>query len=38
MELWEALKRRTDVLERLVVEMYASGLSARDIEDALSEI
>ena len=25
--LWKALKRRTDVLERLVVEMYARGLS-----------
>jgi transposase-like protein len=38
LELWEALKRRTDVLERLVIEMYAGGLSTRDIEDALREI
>ena len=38
LELWEALKRRTDVLERLVVEMYAGGLSTRDIEAALCEI
>jgi len=36
--LWRALKRRTDVLERLVVEMYARGLSTRDIEDALAEL
>jgi len=36
--LWKALKRRTDVLERLVVEMYARGLSTRDIEDALAEL
>lgn len=31
--LWQALQRRTDVLERLVVEMCARGLSTRDIED-----
>jgi transposase-like protein len=37
-ELWPALKRRTDVLERLVVEMYVRGLSTRDIEDALGEL
>jgi len=36
--LWKALKRRTEVLERLVVEMYARGLSTRDIEDALAEL
>ncbi len=36
--LWQALKRRTEVLERLVVEMYARGLSTRDIEDALAEL
>jgi transposase-like protein len=35
--LWEALRRRTDLLERLVVEMYTRGLSTRDIEDALHE-
>jgi len=27
----------SDVLERLAVEMYARGLSTRDIEDALEE-
>ena len=26
--------KRTDVLERLAVELYARGLSTRDIEDA----
>lgn len=31
------LERNTDVLERLVAEMYARGLSTRDIEDALRE-
>ena len=30
----EQLSGRTDELERLVVEMYARGLSTRDIEDA----
>lgn len=34
--LWDALQRRTEVLERLVVELYARGLSTRDIEDALA--
>lgn len=31
------LKGNSDVLERLAVEMYARGLSTRDIEDALLE-
>lgn len=31
------LERNTDVLERLVAEMYARGLSTRDIEDALRD-
>jgi transposase-like protein len=39
--LWPAIKGqgqgRTGLLERLVVEMYARGLSTRDIEDALGE-
>ncbi len=35
--LWEALRRRTDLLERLVLEMYTRRLSTRDIEDALRE-
>lgn len=38
LELWEAMKRRTEVLERLVVEMYARGLSTRDVEDALADL
>ncbi|MFQ5933902.1 MAG: IS256 family transposase [Dehalococcoidia bacterium] len=36
--LWPALKKRTEILERLVVEMYVRGLSTRDIEDALAEL
>jgi transposase-like protein len=36
--LWQALKRRTEALERLVVETCAWGLSTRDIEDALAEL
>jgi len=36
--LWQLLKRRTEGLSKLVVEMYARGLSTRDIEDALSEL
>lgn len=31
------LKGNTDVLERLVAEMYARGLSTRDVEDALTD-
>ena len=31
------LRGNSDVLERLAVEMYARGLSTRDIEDALEE-
>lgn len=31
------LRRHTDVLERLAVEMYARGLSTRDIEDAFRD-
>jgi transposase-like protein len=36
--LWQKLKARTEVLDKLVVEMYARGLSTRDIEDLLGEI
>ena len=32
------LEGNSDVLERLVVEMYARGLSARDIEDAFRDV
>ena len=34
--LWQALQRRTEVLEQLVVELYVRGLSTRDISDALT--
>jgi putative transposase len=36
-QLMEFLRGNSDVLERLAVEMYARGLSTRDIEDALEE-
>ncbi len=36
-QLMTFLRGNSDVLERLVVEMYARGLSTRDIEDALEE-
>ncbi len=36
--LLEFLKGNTDVLDRLVVEMYARGLSTRDIEDTFTDI
>jgi len=36
-QLIEFLRGNSDVLERLAVEMYARGLSTRDIEDALEE-
>jgi putative transposase len=36
-QLMVFLRGNSDVLERLAVEMYARGLSTRDIEDALEE-
>ena len=37
--LWQALgSRRSPALEKLAVEMYARGLSTRDIEDLLKEL
>jgi len=36
--LWAHLKKRTEVLENLVVEMYVRGLSTRDIEDTLTDL
>jgi putative transposase len=36
-ELMTFLRGNSDVLQRLAVEMYARGLSTRDIEDALAE-
>lgn len=35
--LMSFLRGNSDVLERLVIEMYARGLSTRDIEDALHD-
>lgn len=35
--LWQFLKGNSDVLQWLVVEMYARGLSMRDIEDAFTD-
>ena len=32
------LRGNSDVLERLTVEMYAQGLSMRDIEETLEEV
>lgn len=37
-QLWGGMRRRTEVLERLIVEMYVRGLSTRDIEDARSSV
>jgi putative transposase len=34
-ELWSQVARMSERLKRLVVEMYAGGLSQRDIEDSL---
>jgi putative transposase len=36
-QLIDFLRGHSDVLDRLAVEMYARGLSTRDIEDALKE-
>jgi putative transposase len=36
--LMSFLRGHTDVLERLVAEMYARGLSTRDIEDAFRDV
>ena len=36
-QLMAFLRGHSDVLERLAVEMYARGLSVRDIEDAFTE-
>jgi transposase-like protein len=36
-KLMEFLSCHSDVLERLVVEMYARGLSTRDVEDCLRD-
>jgi len=36
--IWEGLGRRSVNLQKLVTEMYARGLSTRDIEDLLKEL
>lgn len=36
-KLWTALGRTSDVLSTLIVEMYAGGMSQRDIEGALEK-
>lgn len=36
-KLWAALGRTSDVLTRMIVEMYAGGMSQRDIESALEK-
>jgi transposase-like protein len=35
--LWAALGRTSDVLTRMIVEMYAGGMAPRDIESALAK-
>jgi len=36
--IWQALGKRSAALEKLAVEMYARGLSTRDIEELLGEL
>jgi putative transposase len=36
-ELWGQMAKTSDVLKRLIVEMYAGGLSQRDIESGLEK-
>ena len=36
--IWQALGKRSPALQKLAVEMYARGLSTRDIEDLLSDL
>jgi transposase-like protein len=36
--IWQALGKRSPALQKLAVEMYARGLSTRDIEDLLAEL
>lgn len=36
--IWQALGKRSPALQKLAVEMYARGLSTRDIEDLLGEL
>lgn len=36
--IWRAISKRSPALQKLAVEMYARGLSTRDIEDLLGEL
>lgn len=36
--IWSKLRSRSEVLDKLATEMYARGLSTRDVEDLLGEI
>jgi len=36
--IWKGLSRRSPALQKLAVEMYARGLSTRDIEELLEEV
>ena len=36
--IWQALGKKSPALQRLACEMYARGLSTRDIEDLLAEL
>lgn len=36
--IWPKLRSRSEVLDKLATEMYARGLSTRDVEDLLGEI
>jgi putative transposase len=36
--IWQALGKHSPALQKLAVEMYARGLSTRDIEEALDEL
>jgi putative transposase len=36
--IWQGLSKRSPALQKMIIEMYARGLSDRDIEDVLKEI
>jgi transposase-like protein len=36
--IWQKVRSRSEVLDKLATEMYARGLSTRDVEDLLGEI
>lgn len=36
--IWQGLGKRSPALQKMIIEMYARGLSDRDIEDVLKEI